>query len=92
MERHMVVIKLREAILAYKRGTGERMTYRILAERTGIAEGTLEVMGSRTDYNATIHTLEKICLVLDVTFGELLEIVPDAPKAKRAAGRKRGGA
>jgi DNA-binding Xre family transcriptional regulator len=88
----MVVIKLREAIQAYKRRTGERMTYRILAERTGVAEGTLEVMGSQTNYNATIHTLEKVCLALGVTFGDLLEIVADPPKARRAAGRKRGGA
>ncbi len=68
---------------AYKRQTGERMTYHILAERTGIAQGTLEVMGSRADYNATIRTLERICLALDVTFGELLEIIPDPPKPKK---------
>jgi DNA-binding Xre family transcriptional regulator len=40
-------------------------------------------MGSQPGYNATIGTLEKICLALDVTFGDLLEIIPDPPKAKR---------
>jgi DNA-binding Xre family transcriptional regulator len=78
----MVAIKLREAMQAYKRRTGERMTYKILAERTGIAEGTLEVMGSQADYNATIRTLEKICRVLGVGFGDLLELADDPPKAR----------
>ena len=78
----MVAIKLREAMQAYQRHTGERMTYERLAKRTGIAKGTLEGIGSRTDYNATIRTLEKICLALNVGFGDLLEIIPDPPKPK----------
>ena len=63
----MVAIKLREAIQRYKRRTRERMTYEILAERTGLAKGTLNNMGSRHGYNATLATIEKICLALDVT-------------------------
>ncbi len=77
-----IVIKLREAMLAYKRRTNERMTYQILAERTGIAEGTLRNMGSRPRYNATIGTLTKVCVALDVTPGDLLELIPDPPKTK----------
>ena len=88
----MVAIKLREAMEAYRRHTGERMTYERLAERTGIAKGTLEVIGKRLGYNATIGTLEKICLALDVTFGDLLEIIPDPPKAKRGPKKQRGKA
>ena len=33
----MIAIKLREAIETYKRQTRERMTYEILAQRTGLA-------------------------------------------------------
>jgi DNA-binding Xre family transcriptional regulator len=40
-------------------------------------------MGSQPDYNATIHTLAKVCLALDVNFGELLEITPELPKKRR---------
>jgi DNA-binding Xre family transcriptional regulator len=86
------IIKLREAMLAYKRRTGERMTYAILAERTGLAEGTLHNMGSHKDYNTTLTTLGKICSALGVAIQDLVEVTPDPPKAKRAAGRKRGGA
>ena len=73
---------------AYKRQAGKKMTYQILAERTGIAEGTLRNMGSRPNYNATIATLTKICVALDVSPGDLLELIDDPPKAKRTAKRK----
>ena len=72
---------------AYKRRTGERMTYEILGEHTGIAVGTLQNMGSRPYYNTTLTTLARICDALDVTPGNLLELIPDPPKAKR--GRKK---
>ena len=85
----MIAIKLREAIETYKRRTDERMTYEILAERTGIGHGTLRTIGSRDDYNATLVTLEKICMALDVTPGNLLEIIPDRPKSKRKAKKKK---
>jgi DNA-binding Xre family transcriptional regulator len=87
-----IAIKLREAMLAYRRRTGERMTYAILAERTGLAEGTLHNMGSHRKYNATLTTIARICRALEVSPGDLLEVVDELPKAKRAAGRKRGGA
>jgi DNA-binding Xre family transcriptional regulator len=86
-----IIIKLREAMLAYKRRTGERMTYGILAERTGLAEGTLHNMGSRDGYHATLTTLARICGALGVTPGELLEFVPDPPKPKRRAKKKKRG-
>ena len=85
----MIAIKLREAMEAYKRRTGERMTYAILAERTDIAQGTLRIIGSRDDYNATLELIEKLCRALDVTAGELLELTDDPPKPKRATKKKR---
>lgn len=72
---------------AYRRRTGERMTYKLLAERTGIAHGTLQIMGSQPGYNATIATLEKICRALGVDFGNLLELIDDPPKPKAKAKR-----
>ncbi len=86
-----LAIKLREAMLAYKRHTGERMTYEILAERTGLATGTLQNMGSRPRYNASLATLARICKALDVTPGDLLELIDDPPKPKRRPKKKRRG-
>ena len=85
----MIAIKLREAMEAYKRRTGKRMTYDILADNTGIGHGTLRTMGSRDDYNATLVTLEKICRALEVTPGDLLEMIADQPKPKRVTKKKR---
>ncbi len=76
---------------AYKRRTGDRMTYEILAQHTGIAIGTLQNMGSRPYYNTTLTTLARICDALDVTPGDVLELMPDLPKAKRRPKEKRRG-
>ena len=75
-----VAMKLREAIQAYKRRTGERMTYRILAERTGIALGTLQNLGSHPYFNTTLTTVGKICDALSITPADLLELVPNPPE------------
>ena len=91
--KYRIAIKLREAIQAYKRRTDERMTYQILADRTGIAVGTLQNMGSRPGYNATLATLAKICRALDVTPGDLLELIDEPPKptSKKKRNRKKQG-
>ena len=78
-----IVIKLREAVVAFKQRTGERMTYDVLAERTGLAKGTLHNIGSQRNYNATLKTLALICKELGVTPGDLLELIDDWPKPKR---------
>ena len=59
------------------------MTYQVLPERTGIAQTTLQTMGSRDDYNATLATIEKICRALEVPLHDVLELIDDPPKAKR---------
>lgn len=78
----MIAIKLREAMADYKRRTGKRITYRILSERTGLSAATFHKIGSHDNYNATLVTVEKICLALEVTPGDLLEIIPNSPKPK----------
>ncbi len=74
---------------AYKRRTGQRITYAILAEMTGIAKGTLHHIGSKDDYNATLELIEKLCIALDVPIHDLLEIIPGPPKVVSKAKAKR---
>jgi DNA-binding Xre family transcriptional regulator len=88
----MLVVKLRDAMEAYRRRTGERMTYAKLAQQTGISQSTLRTIGSNLAYRPSLANVEKICRALNVAPGELFELIDDPPKAKRAAGRKRGGA
>ena len=69
----MIEVKLREAMEQYRRRTGERITYRMLADRTGLARSTLESIATRRGYNASLVTIDKICRVLGCSPGELLE-------------------
>ncbi len=85
----MIAIKLREAMESYKRRTGERITYEILAARTGIGHGTLRTIGSRDDYNATLELIEKLCRALGVRLHDMLEMIDDPPKPKRAPKKRR---
>jgi DNA-binding Xre family transcriptional regulator len=86
-----IFIKLREEVLAYKRRTGEPMTYEILASRTGLAKGTLENIGGRGKHHANLSTIAKICGALGITPGDLLELIdePAKPKRQRTPQKKR---
>ena len=69
---------------AYKRRTGTKMTYALLAERTGLSPQTFAQIATATNHGATLATIEKICWALDTTPAELLELFPDTPrKAKK---------
>ncbi len=85
----MIVIKLREAMLDYGRRRGRKLTYEDLEQMTGIPRETLRSIGGRPGYHPTIGRLEDICLALDVKPGDLLELIPDPPKAKRARKKAR---
>ncbi|RMH14664.1 MAG: XRE family transcriptional regulator [Gammaproteobacteria bacterium] len=76
----MIRILLRDAIERYAEKTGERLTYAMLAERTGIARSTLESMGSRQGYNTSTRHVDLLCRVLGCTPCELLEYIPEPEK------------
>jgi len=73
----MIRIRLREAMGAHRERTGRRITYESLSAETGIAVATLQSLGSRRGYNATLATVERICRALGCTPGELLEFQHD---------------
>ncbi len=78
----MLRVKLREVMDDYRRRTGDRMTYERLAERTGLSKATLESLASRDSYNTRLSTIEKLCLALGCSPGDLLEFVPDQEDEK----------
>jgi transcriptional regulator with XRE-family HTH domain len=87
----MIRVKLKESMETYRLRTGQRITYADLAKMSGVAEGTLNSIGSRLGYQPNLATVERIARALQMPFQELLEQIPDPPRPKRAAGRKRGG-
>jgi DNA-binding Xre family transcriptional regulator len=81
--QQMLSVNLRSAMEQYRETTGERLTYQILAKRTGISVNTLQSLASRADYNTTLATIEKLCIALRCNPGELLELRPsDADQAR----------
>ncbi len=78
----MIVVKLREAMEAYRRREGVRTTYTKLSDATGISRETLRSIGSRMNYHPTLANIEKICRALDVPLHDMLEMVDDPPKSK----------
>lgn len=95
----MIVVRLREQMRAYEKRAGERLTYAELARKTGLARATVEALGSRTTYNATLATVDKLCAVLGCSVSDLLEHraeeaasaqrPPSGPKAARNRRRKK---
>ncbi len=87
----MIVVKLKEAMLAYGRKCGRKISYAELERMTGIPRGTLYSIGSRANYYPTIPRIELLCRALDVPLHDMLEMIDDPPKPKRQPKRKRPG-
>jgi DNA-binding Xre family transcriptional regulator len=81
--QYKMKIRLREQMAAYRQRTGEALTYAQLAERTGLSRASLESLGTRPSYNATLATIEKICHALECSPGNLLDL--DHPADLREA-------
>jgi DNA-binding Xre family transcriptional regulator len=76
IERGRLHVKLRQAMEEYRRRTGERMTYALLAKRTGLSRPTIESLASRHNYNTRLSTIEKVCVALDCQPADLLRLAP----------------
>ena len=76
----MIRVKLREAMDAYRQRTGIKLTYELLAEQTGIALTTLQSLAARPGYNTRLSTIEKLCVALQCSPGDLLEMPTDSEK------------
>lgn len=59
---------------AYRARSGKPLTYAMLASKAGVSRASLQSLGSRRGYNATLATIERICLALECAPGDLLEI------------------
>lgn len=66
-------MRLREAIALAEKRTGERVTYDFLARSTGLSRATIEALASRPGYNPRLSTIERLCEVLEINPGDLLE-------------------
>ena len=67
----------------YRQRTGTKLTYELLAEQTGIALTTLQSLAARPGYNTRLSTIEKLCIALECTPGDLLEMSTNSEELKK---------
>lgn len=79
----MLRVTLREAMEAHKKRTGTRLTYRTLAEASGLAVSTLQSLAARPTYNTRLSTIERLCVALECQPGDLLELTEDTHGSRR---------
>jgi len=72
----VIIIRLKEAIRTYEERTGTPMTYAELAKRTGLSRATVEALGSRSSYNTTLSSVDKLCRALGCELSDLLRYEP----------------
>lgn len=77
LQADTMLIRLREMMDAYEARTGEHLTYGELAARTQLSRSTIESMATRSSYNASLDTIERICVALHCLPGELLRLDTD---------------
>ena len=70
-------MKLREAMEAYRQRTGVRLTYTSLGRATGISPATLQSLAARRGYNTRLSTIAKLCVALDCSPADLLELLEE---------------
>jgi putative transcriptional regulator len=69
----MIEIKLKKIMSDYSEKTGKKLTYKALAEATGVSKAAIESMGSRGQYNASLDVIDKLCGFFVCTVQDLLE-------------------
>ena len=69
----MIEIKLRQVMENYETKNGHKTTYSEIAKATGLSKATVEAIGSRSDYNTTLTTIDALCAFFECELEELLE-------------------
>jgi DNA-binding Xre family transcriptional regulator len=67
-------VKLREAMVAHSKRTGERLTYAKIAQITGLDEETIQSLAVRPAYNPRLSTIALVCAALECSPGDLLDL------------------
>lgn len=69
----MIQFRLKELIAKHERVTGEKLTYRLLAERAHITPKMVNDMANQKLKHVGLSTIDRICEALDIEdVGELI--------------------
>lgn len=64
-------------IAAYEERTGEKLVYADLARRAGVSRATVESLASRSGCNATLATIDRLCIALGCGLTDLVHFEPE---------------
>lgn len=70
-------------IRVHEQRTGQKLTYAELAARAGLARATVESLASRSAYNATLATIDKLCGALECRLTDLVYYQADQRPRRR---------
>lgn len=75
-------------IRTHEQRTGQKLSYAQLAERSGVARATIESLASRSGYNATLATIDKLC---DAMGCRLTDLIHYEPTSDQKSGKRQRG-
>lgn len=73
----MIKLRLKEAMEAYSKATGEKLTYEALALKAGISRSAVESLVSRAAYNPTLDVVDRLCTALGCPPADILTWTKD---------------
>lgn len=74
----MIRSRLKRLRLEKEEREGRKLSYRVIAQETGLSEGVILRIHNSAFTKISTETLEKLCSYFGCTVGELLEFVPAA--------------
>jgi DNA-binding Xre family transcriptional regulator len=69
----LIITKLKMAMTVYSQTAGKKLTYKALAEGSGLSLSTIESLASRPSYMPSLDVIDKLCRFLGCTVQDLLE-------------------
>lgn len=67
-----IQFRLKELIAKHERVTGEKLTYRSLAERAHVTPKMINDLANQKSVRVNLSTIDRLCEALDVEVGELM--------------------
>lgn len=77
----MIRSRLKRLRLEKEEREGRKLSYRVIAEETGLSEGVILRINNSAFTKISTETLEKLCSYFGCTVGDLLEFVPPVAAA-----------
>lgn len=69
----LIITKLKSAMSVYSQTSGKKLTYKALAEGSGLSLSAIESLAARPKYMPSMDVIDKLCGFLGCNVQDLLE-------------------